>query len=591
MKKTLTLLLACLMVLSLLAACTTATPAPPAGNNTPGPATETPSNGGNGGGEGNEDPGGEETPANLPEGVSVKDGYLYFDETKTITVRLFDRAEGGTPPESNIYAQYIKDGVLRDHNINVEFKITARRGEDESLGPVLATQTAPDVCVTYNYPVIQEYAEQRAVIDLYPYLTEYKEYLPNMWGLLGDTYLFFSKNPDTNDVWAIEGIRFGNYRIGTFAREDWMKKLSITSPTTIDEFEVMITAFRDNAELLLGSDADKMIPWMVTEDVGWTAEHMLVSYIPDGLTDKERYTLGFDDRHFLMPNYKEGVRKLNEFYNKNLLWRDFPLHSRTDTIGDDYLKAGYVGAFLNSWDYPYRLGGDKESMQTHIKKQQGEDAAYLPIMPFQNDAGKYVKFLPSSNDRKIFFPFTNKEPLASIVYVDWISRFDVIKHLAIGHEGINHVVNSDGSITTIQTTEETYDYIINSLYNIDYTITFNGLDLGDPALNAASMMSTYIGTEPRLLALALEYQDVDRRELRNNTFGTIHAESGKSTSLRQKRDNTLATSIVASVSDFDRIFDASYADYMSSGGTEIIAERTAAWEKYYGSANWYSEIE
>ena len=99
------------------------------------------------------------------------------------------------------------------------------------------------------------------VINLDPYLTEYKELLPDLWDLLGDTNIYWSQDPDTGSVWAIEAILFQNKRINTFVREDWLNKLGLDKPTTLEEFEDMLRAFRDNAQLLLGEDADKMIPY------------------------------------------------------------------------------------------------------------------------------------------------------------------------------------------------------------------------------------------------------------------------------------------------------------------------------------------
>ena len=32
-----------------------------------------------------------------------------------------------------------------------------------------------------------------------------------------------------------------------------------------------------------------------------------------------------------LPGYKEGVRKLNEWYNAKLIWQDFPLYKEGDT--------------------------------------------------------------------------------------------------------------------------------------------------------------------------------------------------------------------------------------------------------------------
>ena len=147
--------------------------------------------------------------------------------------------------------------------------------------------------------------------------------MPDLWDLLGDTNIYWSQDPDTVPS-AIEAILFQNKRINTFVREDWLNKLGLDKPTTLEEFEDMLRAFRDNAQLLLGEDADKMIPYSTSFDVGWRNDHLFTAFVPEELSDREMYVFGFDDRRLLYPGYKEGVRRLNQWYNEGLVWKDFP---------------------------------------------------------------------------------------------------------------------------------------------------------------------------------------------------------------------------------------------------------------------------
>lgn len=51
-----------------------------------------------------------------------------------------------------------------------------------------------------------------------------------------------------------------------------MDALYIADPKTTDDFEAMLMAFRDNAEMLLGANASKMVPFAVDYDIGWRIE-------------------------------------------------------------------------------------------------------------------------------------------------------------------------------------------------------------------------------------------------------------------------------------------------------------------------------
>ncbi len=502
-----------------------------------------------------------------------------FAETKKITVEVFDRAvDGGTKAEDNFYTNYIKEGMLRDYNVEVTFVPVPRWTEVEQMNNLLAAGTAPDVCLTYSYPTVQTYANMGGIHDLAPLLEKNKDLLPDLYSLVGENNITWNKDPDKGTIWAIESMLFQNKRINTFVREDWLKKLNIAEPTTLQEFETMLKAFKDNASTLLGANADKIIPFLLSVDVGWTADHLITSFIPNNFaeTDEEYYVYGFDDRHLLYTGFKDGIKKLNEWYNNGLIWKDFPLYPAGDKNIDNQMKAGYVGAFMHNWDYPFRNGDD--SIAANIKKLAGPDAAYIAVECFKNDAGVYKKYLSPPIDRKIFFPATNKEPVASLLYLNWISKFENRKFLQIGEKGVTHEELSDGSVKTIATTGEKF---MNSPLNIDYTMTINGLDLGDKDKTMKSIANGYAGVDPKYVTKAYELTSKDASIGRQVNVGPIKAEEGMGPALKEKRDNMLVQSVTAKPNQFDSIYDKGYKDYLASGGQAIMDERKAAFDKYH----------
>lgn len=501
-----------------------------------------------------------------------------FAETRHITVEVYDRGnDGGSDPTNNMYTEYIKKGMLEDHNVEVEFVKVPRWTEVDEINNLLAAGTAPDICVTYSYPTIKTYAEMGGVQDLSSYVEDYKNEIPNLWNWLGETNMYWDKDPDDGTLWAIEGKLANNNRVNTFVRQDWLDKLNMKAPTTTEEFEEMLIAFRDNADVLLGADADKMVPYSVSYDVGWRAATLIESFIDPDITDKEYYVNGFDDRKLTQNGTKEAVRLLNKWYNAGLMWDNFALYGSGDTTEDDNMKAGYVGAFSHNWDYPFRNGSD--SVNANLQRNVGEDAKFVAIDPFDDSKGTHTKYVSSTaGDRKIFFPITNDEPLACLLYLDWISEPEHIEYLQIGDEGVTHNKLESGAIQTIAATG---DAIQNSGMNIDYTITCNGLNFTSKELTDLSRAYGYAEIDPELVQQANEIAQTDAVPAKNVNVGNIEAEAGVGDTLSAKRDQVYDNAVIAAEADFDKVWDSMLADYLSAGGQAIIDERTAKWDEYF----------
>lgn len=505
-----------------------------------------------------------------------------FAETRHITVEVYDRGnDGGSDPTNNMYTEYIKKGMLQDHNVEVEFVKVPRWTEVDEINNLLAAGTAPDICVTYSYPTIQTYADMGGVLDLSGYVEDYKDDLPNLWNWLGETNIYWDKDPVNGTIWAIEGKLANSNRINTFVRQDWLDALGLQAPTTTEDFEAMLIAFQENADTLLGADADKLIPYSVSYDVGWRTATLIESFIDPDISDKEYYVNGFDDRKLTQNGTKEAVRLLNKWYNAGLMWDNFALYGSGDTTEDDMMKAGYVGAFTHNWDYPFRNGED--SINANLQRNIGEDAKFVAIDPFDDSKGTHTKYVSSTaGDRKIFFPTTNDEPLASMLYLDWISDPAHIEYLQIGDEGVTHNKLESGAIQTVAATG---DAIMNSGMNIDYTITCNGLHLSTDELTELSMAYSYAGIDPELVQTANDIARTDAVPAKNVNVGAIDAEANIGDTLSAKRDQAYDNAVIAAESDFDSVWDSAIADYMNAGGQAIMDERAEKWTAIFGDTD------
>ena len=96
-------------------------------------------------------------------GTEFKDGK--FVETVKLTVEVYDRGnDGGSDPTNNMYTDFIKQGMKDTYNVEVEFVAVSRWEEVQQINNLLAGGTAPDICLTYDYPTIQTYAGMEGVL-------------------------------------------------------------------------------------------------------------------------------------------------------------------------------------------------------------------------------------------------------------------------------------------------------------------------------------------------------------------------------------------------------------------------------------------
>ena len=482
----------------------------------------------------------EEVKSDEPDARGLLNGK--FVDTREISVELYDRnVDGGTEAGDNAWTKWIQEQMLERYNVKVSFVTVARWTEGDEINNLLAAGTAPDICYTYSYPTIQTYANMGGVLDLAPILDEYRPYVNNMFDWLTEDAIYQDKDPSTGTLWAIEGKRNEICRINTFVRKDWLDKLGLKAPTTKAEFEEMLKAFRDNADTLLGADASKMVPYSIGSDVGWRIATLIESFMDPDITDKELYVTGYDSRRLPMNGTKEATQLVNKWYNDGLVWKDFYLYKAGDATEDDMIKAGFVGAFTHNYDYPFR--GGKDSINAVLAAQFGADAKFVAINPFEDKNGKYTKYnYGITGDRKVFFPATNDEVLASLLYLDFMSEAKTVEFLQAGEEGVIHTVADNGAWVIQAPDEAHHDWYQNSGKNIDMTINCNGLRLATPELTDLSLAYSYSNVDVQDVQDAIAAAKLDWKTPKVPTVREIKSES-EGTDLDNKRDQAFCNAI------------------------------------------------
>jgi putative aldouronate transport system substrate-binding protein len=469
---------------------------------------------------------------------------------------------------------------LEELNIGVSFVRIGRWTENDDLAKLLAAGDAPDIICSYNENnMIQDFSSKGVIHDLAPYLDAMKDELPNLFAFLdieNGNLIWRNKDPGTGTVYSIMGRRMFVAKTATWIRKDWLDALGLPLPTTTDSYVEALRAFKQQDPGGVGQT--NVIPLTMTPDVRWRASTLLESFIDPNLTEKEIYTYMLrSETNILFPGYKEATRLLNMMFNEGLLDRDFALYN-DDEISDNTMKAGRVGSVIHNWDQPMR---DNPGIIRELLNNV-PSADLVPIDPFKNSQGKTSKVSNNVPDKHLFIPTTCKNVEGALRYLDWLTKLENRLYLQIGDEGVTHEL-VDGIPVMIENVEG--EKIMNSPNNIDYTLTINGLDLGDEVKNGMAMASSYPSVKPEIVGQALEAATKDSWMLPDHISvpGGLTVEGPIGNLLRDKQKDIFCQSISASVADFDKVWDDMMADYLASGAQAAMDERAKKYDEWLAS--------
>lgn len=520
------------------------------------------------------------------------DDNLRFMDTRTISVALWDRANDRIPVFAESYwADWVQAEILARHNINVEWVTVSRWNEEEQQTTMLGSGAAPDVGLTFSQQMVQTFGQMGGLHNLYPLLQTYGHLLPHLFDLVGSEMMHWELDPASNALYAITGRLFQDGRSLTFIREDWLETLGLPIPVGIEQFEATLVAFRDNQDILPGANNANFAPYALGADITWHGGTLFESLIPSDITEREWFVRSFhgnnNQRLFHFEEVmREGARIWNRWFHEGLIYQGFVTTSDGD-IGD-MISLGSVGAFTGNWDFPFRAS---EGFITGLQQNVGPEANLIPILPFLNDAGEVRTFMPPATDRRIFFPLTNTEPLASLIYLDFMSSPEVLDLLQFGIEGRHHEVLPNGAMAMLAETADNPwpdDQVIPSLRNFDIALTVNGIHFAetDPTRAVNTLALGYPGITPEAIMEARELNLRYGYWFRNVITRPIAAEEGMTVPLLDARDVLLHTVIGGtSQADFDAVFTQMYNNYMAMGGAAIIAEREQAWIETFGDVD------
>jgi putative aldouronate transport system substrate-binding protein len=237
------------------------------------------------------------------------------------------------------------------------------------------------------------------------------------------------------------------------------------------------------------------------------------------------------------------------------------------TTADDFynqMKSGVVGAYCQNWDLPYRQDYKiNEELAANVP-----GAEFVPIDVVIN------KDMMDKVGLQMFIPAFSKNHTAALKYLNWLAKYDVYHYLQVGEEGRNHTMVNGVPNTVGRPAGD--PWFMNSGNNIDMTMPMNGVEMGSTELNARVLALSYGSTPPDVIVNAYTISTKGARAAA--VYQATTTVNQYAQTLQDKADALLAQSIRGRVADFDRTWDAGIADWLASGGQEVINERTSLYK-------------
>lgn len=482
-------------------------------------------------------------------------------ERVTLKVGIFDRGNSpaGFTATDNYWTDYVQQNFGEPNNIDVEFVPIPRADAGDKVNVMMSSGDAPDVVFANTSPLTPyAYAKAGGLMELDDLIDEYG---PHLKEYLADT-LEYGKVDGVQ--YSIPGRRVHTGKYEQLIRKDWLDQLNLPVPQTTEEVYQTLKAFKEQDP---GNTGGKVIPLGFSLTPG-SVEPVVWSFIQDGLTEEERYTmsesLGFP---VLLPGHKEALQFLNKLYNEQLISPDFALDKDEKQVFQDVM-TGKVGMYSDNL-------GNSYASTPGIAKVLTENipgAELIPVDPYTNDAGKHLKPVYAPTGFYLMVPASSKRGVEAIKYLDWMAQPEVLFTLMNGIEGENY--NMVEGIPVRIESEETTKRMYNS---VDITMITQGQDLGDDEKNWEAAAASVPEQFREYVKEAYRISQTDTIQYANFTT-PIEAENKYLPTLEVKYGELLVKTIMAKPEDFSGLYDKLIEDYMASGGEAIMQERTEAYQ-------------
>jgi putative aldouronate transport system substrate-binding protein len=274
-----------------------------------------------------------------------------------------------------------------------------------------------------------DYAKKGALIDLGPLIDKYG---PNIKAAIDPEALEAAKVD--GKLYAIPTKSLNTVATSLFIRKDWLDKVNMKSPTTLDELVAVLKAFKEKDP---GGNGDKNIPLTFKFDAPSPFIANIVGAF--GMPNFWNDVNGVMTPRILDPAYKEYVSFTADLFKQGLIDKEFAANK--DATAKEKFTSGKAGMIMMNWsDVPAITDALTKNIPT---------AKAVFISALKGKGGKAGLSSAKGFDRITFIPKASKHPEDAIKWMNAKLEKETFKTMAIGEEN-KHYTFKDGAYTPIQ---------------------------------------------------------------------------------------------------------------------------------------------
>lgn len=355
--------------------------------------------------------------------VTESSGTLLADEPTTFSIFLVNA--GGNQPFNSEWPVWQEIG--KRTNIYLEGVVPQSNSDAASaFNTMLASGDLADIIAYQDVGQIEQLGRDGGLIPLNDLIDEYA---PNIKKVLEENPSFaqtaYSLDGNIYQIPRLQEIFSAEY---WWIRQDWLDKLDLETPETVDDLYNVLTAFRN--EDPNGNGIKDEVPLFDRAGAKMPDEYLYLwdtstgFYVHDG-------KMVFEP---LEENFKTGVTNIAKWYAEGLI--DPELFTRQQAR--DVLLSGDLGGCTHDW---VSAGGYEDKLQETIP-----DFKMVAFAPPANQHGEVYERTCRQPNIGWGISSQCEDPVTVMKFFDYIFSEEGTMLVSFGVEGSEYTVQPDGSI-------------------------------------------------------------------------------------------------------------------------------------------------